>query len=103
MHYKLVCNNEDKCLIQFSGHIKFKDHNIFKSLIDDEIANCTTPIICFDLQDLEFIDSSGISMLIMAKQHINNNGQKLEIINVNGQVQRIFEMTKMNEYLGKDE
>lgn len=98
MKYRIYAK-EDTYNIVITGHIKFNDHNIFKNLINEEITNCKLPVICFDFENLEFIDSSGISMLIMAKEHINNNSQKLEIKNINGQVKRLFEMTNMHEYL----
>ena len=50
-----------------------------------------------DLSGLEFIDSTGLTVLIRANEAAESNGHTLSLSGQNPQVQRLFELTGMVE------
>lgn len=50
-----------------------------------------------DMSAVEFIDSSGLRVLIQAHQHAEANGQRLVIANPSSIVSRLFEVSGLTE------
>jgi anti-anti-sigma factor len=53
-------------------------------------------IVLIDLQNVNFIDSSGLGALVSAMKTVRSAGGKLFICSVNDQVKLLFELTKMD-------
>jgi Ca-activated chloride channel family protein len=51
-----------------------------------------------DMTNLNYIDSSGIGTLIQISNWLKNRGGMIVITNVQGNVEKIFELTKLNEF-----
>lgn len=67
-----------------------------------EITNLTATgveIVLIDLQNVNFIDSSGLGALVAAMQSVKQANGKLFICSVNEQVRMVFELTKMDRIL----
>jgi anti-sigma B factor antagonist len=64
------------------------------SLIDDGAL-----MILVQLRDLEFMDSSGLRVLVTAARRIEEQGGRLFIEGASGAVQRVLEMTDTIERL----
>lgn len=56
-------------------------------------------LVVLDLKDLTFIDSSGLRSLITGHQLCRGRGHELKIIPGPANVQRLFELTGMNDAL----
>ena len=52
-----------------------------------------------DLSDLEFVDSSGIRVLVNAHQHALETGRRFGLVNGNGQVAELLELTGLLDRL----
>lgn len=61
--------------------------------VDSEMIKSTTRNIVFDFQKVEFMDSSGIGVIMGRYKNIRKLGGKAAIVNVNSQICRIFEMS----------
>lgn len=55
--------------------------------------------ILIDCKEVDFIDSSGLSCLIMSLKKAREVGGNLGLSNVNGQVKLLLELTAMNNVL----
>ncbi len=55
--------------------------------------------IVLDLCELEFIDSTGLAVILRADRRANNDGHVLRVLRPQGQVARIFELTHLDEVL----
>ena len=55
--------------------------------------------VIVDLRELEFIDSSGISVLVEAQLRFRENGGRLEFLCGPGPVQRVLQMTGVDTLL----
>ena len=55
--------------------------------------------IVLDLSELEFIDSTGLAVILRADVRAKNDGHVLRVLPPDGQVGRVFELSGMDELL----
>lgn len=55
--------------------------------------------VTLDLSELEFVDSAGVSVLIKAKQDAESNGRTLVLGRATEQVQRVFALVGLADWL----
>jgi anti-anti-sigma factor len=55
--------------------------------------------IDIDLADVEFLDSTALSVLVQAKRRLNDSGRQVGIVNPRPRVQRVLELAGLLEYL----
>jgi anti-sigma B factor antagonist len=61
-------------------------------LIDDK-----TPIIIVNMENVEYIDSSGIATLVESLQKIGEYAGKLKLLNPNENVRDVFELSNLDK------
>lgn len=61
-----------------------------------DVVTTGADIVLIDLQDVKFIDSSGLGALVSAMKMVRTAGGKLFVCSLNDQVRMIFELTKMD-------
>lgn len=54
--------------------------------------------IVISLEDCEFIDSTGIAVIVHAQQQRNADGRGLAVCGVGGQTQRVFDVTGLLDH-----
>jgi Ca-activated chloride channel family protein len=54
--------------------------------------------LVFDLTDLTYIDSSGIGALIQVSNWMKKRGGVMILVNTQGSVEKIFQMSKLDEF-----
>jgi anti-sigma B factor antagonist len=59
-----------------------------------------TPVILLNFAGLEYMNSSGIGLLVTLLIRANRQKQKLIAIGLNEHYQQIFELTRLNEAIG---
>jgi anti-anti-sigma factor len=62
-------------------------------------AAATAELVIVDLRDLEFMDSTGLSVLVRAHQRATENGQRFGIVKGPQQVQRLLTLTGVADRL----
>jgi anti-sigma B factor antagonist len=55
--------------------------------------------VLVDLEDLTFLDSTGISVLVMACKRIRSQGGGFSVVGVSDVVRRVLEVTSLLEFL----
>ncbi len=85
---------KDKLLV-FKISDEIDDHNVQKirGKVDYEIERYMPKRIVFDFDSVSFMDSAGIGLMIGRYKFATMLGAKVEMINVQGNVKRIFEMS----------
>ena len=71
------------------------DKNLREEL--DDVENLT-----LDLQNLSYIASAGLRILLKLKKRMDNQG-KMDVINVNREVREVMDMTGFSDFLLPDE
>ena len=55
--------------------------------------------IVLDLRELEFIDSTGLAVIMRAHERGNRDGHILRVLRPNGQVGRVFDLCDLDQVL----
>ena len=55
--------------------------------------------VVLDLRELEFMDSSGLRMVALAERRMRTSDRRLVLVRGRDAVQRVFEITRMDEHL----
>lgn len=83
---------EDTLIVSLAGEI---DHHVSEKLrknIDEEIALCGTKNLIFDFSNVEFMDSSGIGMVLGRYKKVHGTGGSVIIQNASRLVKQILDM-----------
>jgi len=79
------------------------DHYITNEVrdeIDNILISKSVRNIIFDFKNINFMDSSGIGVIIGRYKKISNDGGKVAVVNVNARVKKIFDLSGMNKIIG---
>ena len=90
-------NNEVK-VVQPLGRLDVTTAADFRRQVSD-IASIANPpkYLLVDLQEISFMDSSGLGALVSALKSIRNSKGDMVICGANEQVQMLFELTSMTK------
>ncbi len=81
--------------VSLSGELTFTDHAAFLEL-SARLFGTTAKSVVIDLSKLEFIDSAGLGMLLIARDEAKNKSRDLVLRGPLGQVKRMFQVTKFD-------
>ncbi|MBV9806354.1 MAG: STAS domain-containing protein [Solirubrobacterales bacterium] len=65
----------------------------------ERLPESEAELIIVDLRGLEFMDSTGLHLLVQAQQKAHESGRRFALIKGGEQVQRLFELTGVTENL----
>jgi anti-anti-sigma factor len=80
-------------VVKFSGDLTFNDHIAFRE-IADRLAAASDTTLVIELSELDFIDSAGLGMLLIAREESRKANRALVLRGAKGQVKRMFGLTK---------
>ena len=89
--------NEQYTETVIQGRFTFNDHHAFRGLLDKMLGCSSASRHILDLSQVEFIDSAGLGMLLIAKEETAKAKSSIEIRNPSGQVQKILEIAKFTD------
>lgn len=84
---------EDVLVVKLRGEL---DHHNAKSVrrkIDDEYYNNNLVNMVLDLRHLNFMDSSGVGLIMGRYKKCSEQGGELSIVNINPKIERILEIS----------
>ncbi len=85
--------NEDKLLVfEITEEIDHHEAEKIRRKMDNEIERYMPKKIVFDFNQVTFMDSAGIGMLIGRYKSVRRIGGIAELINVKPSIEKIFEM-----------
>jgi anti-anti-sigma factor len=82
--------------VSFSGDLTFTDHMAFRE-IADRLAASPGKTLVIELSGLDFVDSAGLGMLLIARDEASKANRTLILRGAKGQVQRMFALTKFDK------
>jgi len=82
--------------VSFSGDFTFADHAAFRD-IAGRLLEAKDETVVIDLSQLQFIDSAGLGMLLIARDEVGKTNRKLVLAQPQGQVKRMFTITKFDQ------
>lgn len=87
--------HDDDARVCLSGEFTFTDHLAFKAIVSRLFEKQDQPVV-IELAKLEFIDSAGLGMLLIAREEAEKARRSLILRGPRGQVKRMFDVTKFD-------
>jgi anti-sigma B factor antagonist len=93
----VISHEADRAIISLEGELDMANAPLLQSAIEaDEIAGKT---LVLDLDQLHFIDSTGLRIILSARERCRRAGQEFAITRGSEQVQRLLSVTGVAEHL----
>ena len=86
--------NKEVYIVDVSGEMDLYNSYKLKELIAKMLERSVKGII-LNMEEVEYIDSSGIGALIYICSTLKKNNLKLYITNIHGSVKKVIELTKL--------
>lgn len=85
-------------IVGFHGRLSATDAGVVSDDLH-RILETGDKKISIDMSDLDFVDSSGLSVLITTLKFARSDGGDLVLFNVNPRVMALLELTRLNEII----
>ena len=98
-HFRVEVRGADATtVISVSGELDLASSPALEEELE-RVAQSDAQLVVVDLRNLEFMDSTGLSVLVRAHQRAEENGRRLGLVNGSQQVQRLLTLTGVAERL----
>ena len=98
-HFRVEVRNADATtVISVSGELDLASSPALEEELE-RVAQSDAQLVVVDLRSLEFMDSTGLSVLVRAHQRAEENGRRLGLVNGSQQVQRLLTLTGVADRL----
>lgn len=98
-HFRVEVRNADATtVISVSGELDLASSPALEEELE-RVAQSGAQLVVVDLRNLEFMDSTGLSVLVRAHQRAEENGRRLGLVNGSQQVQRLLTLTGVADRL----
>ena len=77
------------------GRFTFADYQQFRELVTRLLSSSASRYV-IDLRDLEFIDSAGLGMLLLARDEAQRKNRALSLRRPSGQVRRVIDVARFD-------
>jgi anti-sigma B factor antagonist len=91
-------NEQDRVVLALSGELDLASSPIFERALEDP-AIAASPLLVLDLDDLKFVDSTGLRIILLAHEGARVRGQQFAITPGSAQVQRLLSITSVAEHM----
>lgn len=89
--------NNDVFLIEVRGEMDLYNASKLKELFMGLMKKAITKLIV-DMNEVEYLDSSGVGVLIHICNTAAKNNVKFAMANVHGSVKKVIELTRLTDY-----
>lgn len=89
-------------VVRLRGRLTFNDHAKLRGLIR-EMLQLSGKRHVLDLSALDFVDSAGIGMLLIAREELANAEKTLVLRSAQGQVKRVLTVAQLSKIVAIEE
>jgi anti-sigma B factor antagonist len=98
-HFRVeVANKGEAAIISVSGELDLASSPALEEELE-RACGSDASLVIVDLRELEFMDSTGLSVLVRAHQRAAENSQRFGLVNGSQQVQRLLSLTGVADRL----
>jgi anti-sigma B factor antagonist len=98
-HLRIEATHEDdRVVLSLDGELDMASAPVLQRAIED-VEHLDKPMVVLDLQRLQFIDSTGLRIILSARKRCDERGQELAVTRGSPQVERLLSVTGMAEHL----
>jgi anti-sigma B factor antagonist len=91
-----VHHDAGSALVTVGGELEFGTAASLRTTLSDLAQDQSDPVV-LDLTALQFIDSTGLSLLVQAKQRFSAQGRRFELRSPTPRVSRVIEISGLAE------
>lgn len=92
---------EQAATIHLAGRLTFAENSAFRQVVE-AVAQAGRDHVIFDLDRLDYIDSAGMGMLLVARDLAAGRGGRVTLANADGQVARMLRLAKFSDFFTLD-
>jgi len=85
-------------VVTIQGKVNFEVTAQLRDVIRDTVATQQPKLLVINLEGVSFIDSSGLGLLVAARNSVDKNNGKLHLSCLPPQVKRTFDQTNLTNY-----
>ncbi len=89
----------DAAVVALTGELDVSGSALLEQELDRISADHDPRAVVLDLSQLEFMDSTGLRLVVLADARCRQDGRRFALVRGNEQVHRVFEITRMAERL----
>jgi anti-anti-sigma factor len=86
-------------LVRLTGELDLLATSELEPELERLMEESGIDVVALDLRELEFMDSSGLRLVVLAERGLRASGRRLVLVRGSQPVQRVFEITRMSERL----
>ena len=90
---------DDVAVIALSGELDVAGSAMLEQELERVSADVAPSALVLDLSDLDFMDSTGLRLVVTADQRSREEGRAFALVRGKEDVQRVFEITRMTDRL----
>lgn len=87
---------QDLTIVHLTGEVDMRSSPELRKELR-EVSDTAVPQVAINLQNVSYIDSSGIATLIECLKHVAQYGGKLTLIGVNDDIYPVFELAHLTD------
>lgn len=88
----------DRVIVALEGELDMASAPLLQSTLEDR-ALASLPLLVLDLGQLQFIDSTGLRVVLAVRKLCAQRGQQLAVTRGSAQVERLLSVTGVAEHL----
>ncbi len=81
--------------LHIDGKFDFKLHRRFRELYEKAPPEVNTYVI--DLSRTDYMDSSALGMLLLLREHVQDDRDRVQVINCNPEIRKILEIANFDK------
>jgi anti-anti-sigma factor len=89
----------DVAVVALSGELDVAGAGLLEHELDRVLADHGPSALVLDLSGLDFMDSTGLRLVVLADQRASQEGRRFAVVRGGDDVHRVFEITRMTDRL----
>jgi anti-sigma B factor antagonist len=94
----LVSTDGDRATVALRGELDLSGVDRARQAIEEAEAH-EAPLLVLDLSELDFIDSTGLEVVLRAARRAHDDGRRLIVQRPSRYIKRLFELTAIDQSL----
>ena len=92
-----ILHKDDITIVKLKGEIDVTIAPKLRNILKRKVINGTVKII-IDLADVDFIDSSGLGIFVVAFKSAKAKGRNIKFVNAKPEVLKVIELTRLDKH-----
>jgi anti-anti-sigma factor len=97
-NFRVEVHDQEAVVLEVSGELDLASSPMLEQELESSTVT-SAPLVIVDLRKLEFMDSTGLSVIVRAHQRAVENGKRFAVVRGPQQVQRLLALTGVAERL----